>query len=416
MALEGETYFQALSPKPFVSTGVPFPQAVARHATNTFNASRAYVIVSKSISSTPAFQSLLDALGSKVVGVRLGIRQHVPWPDVLEVAADLRDLETDLVVTLGGGSLTDAAKVAILAVANSVDTLEGLEQLRASIATGQAPKPATIHTINIPTTLSAGEYNIQAGATDLRNHRKGSFKHPSVVADLVVLDPALTASTPERVWLSSGMRAVDHCVEGLCSIDFRPGAGGNLGRDAAEGILTTGLKRLLPGLLATKKQPRDLEARRTEMLGALDAMRGLLLGVSIGASHGIGHQLGPLGVGHGETSCVMLPSVLRWNLEHGDAWVRERQRKVLDAFWGDETVAEALRQRGLDDKSSTAGDAVAAFVAELGLPGSLRDVGIGADKLDKLAENSMTDRCIPTNPIKINDAGQIREILVLAMG
>jgi alcohol dehydrogenase class IV len=412
MVLQGETYFQALEPYPFVSTGAPFAEACKHHATETFGASRIYIIVSKSISTTENFATLRGALGKRVVGVRYGIRQHVPWPDVLEAARDLRDLDADLIVTLGAGSLTDGAKVAALAAANDAFTLEALESLR-----GQAePKPCTVPTINIPTTLSAGEYNPVGGATDLRNHRKAAFKHPSMVAHLVILDPALTVSTPELVWLSSGMRAVDHCVEGLCAPSFRPGEGGQIDKAKVERNLMDGLAQLLPSLLATKQRPGDLEARRTAMGGALDAMRGVLQGVEVGASHGIGHQLGPLGVGHGETSCVMLPSVLRWNREHGDAWVAERQQKVLDAFWGDAAVADALKRHGLSEATATAGDAVGAFVEELGMPTSLVSVGVGRDMLDKLAENSMTDRNIKSNPVRITDAEQIKQILELALG
>lgn len=342
MALQGEIYFQAFDPKPYVSTGVPFDLACKYHATHTFNATHIYLIVSKSISATDAFTRLQTALGSNIVGIRYGIRQHVPWPDVLEVASDLRGLRADLIITLGAGSLTDAAKVASLAAANNAFTLDALDKLHIR----SKPDPATlkacaIPTINIPTSLSGGEYHAAGGATDWRNHRKTSFKHESVVAHLVILDPALTVSTPERVWLSSGVRAVDHCVEGLCSGFFRSGEGEG-DTAAIEKYLTEGLARLLPGLLMTKREPEDLEARRGEMLGVIDAMRGLTtVGVHMGASHGIGHQLGPLGVGHGDTSCVMLPSVLRWNRTHGDAWVEERQRKVLDAFWADEIVADA---------------------------------------------------------------------------
>ncbi|KAK0669854.1 hypothetical protein QBC41DRAFT_318979 [Cercophora samala] len=109
----------------------------------------------------------------------------------------------------------------------------------------------------------------------------------------------------------------------------------------------------------------------------IEAFRGLTSGVlPMGASHGIGHQLGPLGAGHGETSFVMLASVLRWNLRNakGDEerrWVEERQKKVLEVFWGDVTVAEALEKKGLLKETARAGDVVEAYVATLGLPTSL---------------------------------------------
>ena len=98
----------------------------------------------------------------------------------------------------------------------------------------------------------------------------------------------------------------------------------------------------------------------------------------------------------------------------GNAWVAERQQKVMDAFWEDETVADALKRRGLWREESSAGDVVGAFVEELGLPRSLKDVGISKDQLDTLAKNSMTDRNIPTNCVAITKVEQVMEILEMA--
>ncbi len=136
----------------------------------------------------------------------------------------------------------------------------------------------------------------------------------------------------------------------------------------------------------------------------------------MGASHGIGHQLGPLGVGHGETSCVMLPSVLKWNYLHGNQDVKNAQKKVVEVFWEDKRVASMLSGRGLKRDTADAGDLVGALVSELGLPRSLKDVGVGRDKLDILAENSMKDRCLPTNPIPVKEKSQVLEILGMAIG
>jgi alcohol dehydrogenase class IV len=113
MAALGETYRQAFPPrpKPHVSYGIPFPQACAHHITNTFHASKVYIIVSSSISKTDNFKRLQDALGDKVVGVRYGIKPHTPWDDVLKIVKDMRQKDADLIVTLGAGSLTDGAKL-----------------------------------------------------------------------------------------------------------------------------------------------------------------------------------------------------------------------------------------------------------------------------------------------------------------
>jgi alcohol dehydrogenase class IV len=126
--------------------------------------------------------------------------------------------------------------------------------------------------------------------------------HPSMGADLIISDPALSISTPERIWSSTGIRAVDHSVEGLCSTDSKVGPDSD--KDFAEG-----LKLLIPNLSITKPNWEDEKLRLGEMMGVVESMKGLGRRTPIGGSHGIGHQLGPLGVGHGEMSCVMLSAI-----------------------------------------------------------------------------------------------------------
>jgi alcohol dehydrogenase class IV len=113
MAAAGESYKLAFPPKtkPHISTGLPFPAACAHHITNTFHASKVYVIVSNSISKTENFANLQQALGDKIVGVRRGIKPHTPWDDILEIVKDVQEKGANIIVTLGAGSLTDGAKV-----------------------------------------------------------------------------------------------------------------------------------------------------------------------------------------------------------------------------------------------------------------------------------------------------------------
>lgn len=405
---------------PHISIGLPFDQACLKHVLETYGANRIYLIVSASISKTDNFKRLKSTLNDKLVGTRYGIKQHVPWTDVLEIAQELHSTKADLIVTLGAGSLTDGAKVAAFAAANSAFDEDALSRLHA----GASPDPSTIKAnsipiVTIPTSLSGGEYTPFGGATDFRTHQKCSFQHPSIGPSLVILDPKLCTTTPPKVWLASGMRSVDHCVEGLTSVFFAPKSDTPAEKqEEAEKAFIEGLNFLLPGLLSTKSDPSDLEARKQSQLGAVAAMRGIKGGVPMGASHAIGHQLGPLGVGHGETSCVMLPSVVRWNIHSGKQqhWVRERQSLVLTAFWGIDSVANALRQRGLDMDLSSLGDVIEAFVKELDLPGSLKEVGVGKDQFDKLADNSMEDHWIRTNPVPITAPQEVNVILMMAAG
>jgi len=112
-----ETYRQAFpdSKVPYISYGLPFPETCGKHVQDTFKASRAYIIASKSLSTnTNALERLETALGSKVVGKRIGMTSHTLWSECLEVTEDARKLDADLLITLGAGSLTDAAKIVSL--------------------------------------------------------------------------------------------------------------------------------------------------------------------------------------------------------------------------------------------------------------------------------------------------------------
>jgi maleylacetate reductase len=116
-------------------------------------------------------------------------------------------------------------------------------------------------------------------------------------------------------------------------------------------------------------------------------------GVHKGASHGIGHVLGgTAGVPHGYTSCVMLPHVMRYNHSVN----AEQQKRVSEA---------------LGEPQKPAGELLAELVAELGLPSTLREVGVPADMLDLIAQNAMHDRLIHTNPRKIHGPEDVRSIL-----
>lgn len=137
--------------------------------------------------------------------------------------------------------------------------------------------------ISIPTSLSAGEYSNFAGGTNDQTHRKHSFQKPLLGPRLIVLDPELTATTPDSIWLSTGIRAVDHCVETLCS---------NMGYPESDKLAEDALSRLVPGLVNCIYDGKNYNARLECQLGSVDAMAACTSGkVQLGASHGIGHQV-----------------------------------------------------------------------------------------------------------------------------
>jgi len=239
----------------------------------------------------------------------------------------------------------------------------------------------------VPTTLSAGEFSAIAGLTDERTRVKELFRHPRIVPAAVVLDPAITVHTPEWLFLSTGIRAVDHCVEGICSGEANP---------FADAQALHGLSLLARGLTRVKADPGDLEARLDCQIGSWLSMGPLASGVPMGASHGIGYVLGAMfDVPHGHTSCIMLPAVMRWNKSANG------ERQAL--------VAAAMGHPGED-----AAELLDAFIAGLGMPRSLAAVQIGPEHFDRMAEQAMGTPWVPRNPRPIPGPAQVREILELA--
>jgi maleylacetate reductase len=358
-------------------------------------AHRVFVTTSKSVAQSALLAEVIRELGDRYAGVYAGITAHSPRPCVIEGAALARDAKADLIVAVGGGSVIDATKAMLIALWQGATTIDDLDSYRAgrpkegAAPPSEAIKPPAnaVRMIAVPTTLSAAEFNAFAGVSDPRKGIKESFGHRLIVPRVIVLDPAATLATPVDLMLSTGLKAVDHAVERLCSQQANP---------FVIGTSTEALKLLARALPAHKAKPDDLETRMDLQFGMWLSIGAGTSGVGVGASHGIGHVLGAAcQVPHGHTSCVMLPSVLRWNLPVNG----ERQKRVSEAFGKPETAAA---------------DLVASLVASLGLPQRLSDVGVGKDRFREIAEKSMHDRAVLNNPRPIKGPAEVIEILELA--
>ncbi|MGZ5151329.1 MAG: iron-containing alcohol dehydrogenase [Burkholderiales bacterium] len=372
--------------------GKPAALALAAEV-ERIDAKRVFLVVSGTMNrTTDEVAKVQAALGSRYAGKYDGIPPFNPRSVVLIAAEHARSVGTDLVVTFGGGSVTEGGKMVRLCLQHDITDVDGFDRFRAITKpdgthfTPQYEGPR-IGQIAIPTTLSAGELTTGGGATDERVKRKFSHGNPQMIPRTVIFDPAPSVHTPLWVWLSTGVRAIDHATEGLCSPRSNP---------VSDGMYQHALKLLGSSLLKTKRDPADLDARLESFYGIWLAIAGRHGGVEMGASHAIGHALGgSCGVPHGYTSCVMLPHVLRYNRTAN----AERQR----------LVAEALGHPGED-----AADVLDNFIAELGLPRRLSDVGIGPEQFASIATTAMHDRWLHANPLKITSPEQVLKILEAA--
>lgn len=369
--------------------------AALRIEADRLGARRVFITTTKSVSQSALLADVVRELGDRHAGTYAGITAHSPRPCVIEGAATAREAKADLIVAVGGGSAIDATKAILIALWQGCATVDDLDAYRAGKPKEGAAPPSeairppadAIRMLAVPTTLSAAEFNAYAGISDLRKGIKESFGHRLVVPRVIVLDPAATLATPMDLMLSTGLKAVDHAVERLCSQQANP---------FAIGTSSEALKLLSRALPAHKAKPDDMATRLDLQFGMWLSIGAGTSGVGVGASHGIGHVLGAAcHVPHGHTSCVMLPSVLRWNLPAN----ADRQKRVSEAF-------------GKPDGS--AADLVADLVATLGLPRRLGEVGVGKDRFREIAEKSMHDRAVLNNPRSITGPAQVMEILELA--
>jgi maleylacetate reductase len=381
---KGHVVFGAMDEVVF---GHPAAEAVVQQM-DRLHTSRAFLMVSGTLNrNTGEIEKIRNALGSRCVGTFDAMPPHTPRQAVIAAAEQARAAGADLIITVGGGSITDGAKAVQLCLANDIRAVEDIDRIR---AVNGAPPPMaapTVRQISIPTTIAGGDFSASAGVTNEKSKVKEMVRHRLTMPRAVILDPALGTYTPEWLWLSTGIRAVDHCVEGVCSRETHP---------YADAQALKGLSMLTQALPRVKADGSDLDARMECQIGTWLSMGALASGVPMGASHGIGYVLGAeFDVPHGYTSCVMLPSVMRWNKPDNAG------RQAL--------VAAAMGHPGED-----AGDVLDAFIRGLGLPRSLQDVRVGPEHFDRIAQQAMKTPWVPRNPRKIDGPEQVREILLMA--
>ncbi|MGV7216666.1 iron-containing alcohol dehydrogenase [Bradyrhizobium sp. UFLA05-112] len=368
--------------------GKPAAEALREEA-ERLGARRVYLIVSRTLNSkTEEIEKIRKGLGERHAETFDGVPQHTTREAVVQIARRAAEAKTDLVVAIGGGSAVDAAKIVLMCMEHEIFEQDGLDGFETTPERrfGQFRTPK-VRMIAIPSTLSGGEYNSGTLVTDARRKLKQIFNHPMMMPRSIILDPAITKYTPEKLWLGSGTRAMDHGIEAICS--SRP----NILVDA---VCQQGLRYLHDGLGRTRSNPNDEAARLSCQLGSWLSAFGLQARVPMGASHAIGHVLGgTCDVPHYFCTAVMMPSVLRYN------------RPATEA--AQKAVAAALGRPERD-----ASEAFAEFIAELGLPRTLAEVGVTEDRFELIGKNAMLSIFTRANPQPIREPGDVIKILKLA--
>ena len=309
-----------------------------------------------------------------------------PTEEAVEAATELYRAERcDGVVAVGGGSPIDLAKgVALLAthrgpLAGYAAVLGGVPRITAAVAP----------VVAVPTTAGTGSEVGRAALITLRDGRKLGFISPHLIPKAAVCDPELTLGLPAWLTAATGMDAVTHCVETYLSPRFNP---------PAEAIALDGLVRAVRWIEPAVADGGDRTARHEMMMAALEG--GLTFQKGLGAVHALSHPLGGLkepSLHHGTLNAVLLPPVLRFNAPEAAEKYRVL-RSVLQL-----PAAACLAEFFAD------------LTLRLGLPTSLRRMGVPEGCLPDIARNAILDHSAATNPRRASE----RDFLALltdAMG
>ncbi len=385
---------------PTVPTRVTFGQgktATLGGEVASLGGKRVLVLSGRTVAEqTDAVRRTQDALGAVAVGVYSGLTQRAPLSTAVEAANLAVSLEADTLVGVGGSTISDAARMIAVLMADGITTVEQLRQQGhrqdMMLCPDLVGKTLPLQ-VSIPTTLSAGEFNMGGGnVLDDGEGHKIRVGHPRLYADLIVLDPDMTAGTPDWLWLSTGVKALDHCIERLYCRGNQP---------AIDAPVLSAAEMLFNCLPRSRQADGDTEARLQCLVAAWMSMMGAP-NFAVGLSHAIGHIVGvKYAVGHGYTSCVTQPYVMEYNRPASAAKQALLARAAGHNTTGisDEAAAE-LAARAVDD-----------FILGLGMPHRLRELEIPEEDLPDIADLVLTDGGCRNNAVPITDAAQVMEVL-----
>lgn len=317
-----------------------------------------------------------DQIGGllKEKGIDYAVFDQVqPNPTVSNVNAGLAKLKesgADCVVSLGGGSSHDAAKAVAIVAANGgkIEDYEGLDK----------SKKPQMPLVAINTTAgTASEMTRFTIITDETRHVKMAIVDKHVTPLLSVNEPALMEGMPAPLTAATGMDALTHAVEAYVSTAASP---------ITDAVAVKAIELIARYLPTAVSDPKNKEAR--EQMAYAQFMAGMAFNnASLGYVHAMAHQLGGFyDLPHGVCNALLLPHVERFNQQAAKARLDE--------------IGAILGKNNPDLAGLDVIDAITKLAGIVGIPKSLKELGVKEEDFDVLAENSLKDVCGLTNPIQ----------------
>jgi maleylacetate reductase len=376
--------------------GRPAADVIAEEA-DRLDAHRVFLVCSRHLADENGPTAVIaKALGTRHAGTYGNAQSHTPKEIVVEAANQARDAKADLLVSIGGGSVTDTVKIMQRCLWHDFTTVEelvpnrmfGVHQVPGMDPSRHPPgMDDAIRMIAVPATYSAAEFNFGGSTLNLKTRAKEAHAHPLMIPRTVVLDPEVTLFTSLDQLLASGIYLVDHFIA-----DFMSPKADLVSRM----MIGEGIRHLPEALRAITNNPDDLEPRLYGLLCAWWARDPDLNGVFQGLGHAIGLVFGErYRIPPGVTSAALQPAALRWNLP-----------------------ASAAQQQELAARMGRPGrplaDVVAELIADLGLRSRLRDIGVDRSDFPAIAERTMKNALLASNPRKVTGTADVLEVLEAA--
>jgi maleylacetate reductase len=294
---------------------------------------------------------VVDLLGARAAGLHAQAVIHVPRAVAESGLAAARQKNADGLIAIGGGAAIGLAK----AIARET----GLPILA------------------VPTTYSGSEATPIFGMTD--GERKITGRDAKVLPRTILYDPDLTLGLPAAVSAASGMNAIAHCVEAFW-VDART--------PVTVALASEAMQRFANNLPAVVADGANRQARAQCLIGAW--LAGTVLSAGTALQHKLAHVLGGLGLPHAETHAIILPHVMRLNLEAAP-----------------QAKARLAQSLGSADPAA----AIAAMLREFPIPQRLREVGYDAAKSDFVAGEVEAGSIAAPRPVS---AADVRALLAAA--
>lgn len=318
-----------------------------------------------------------------------GVQSDPPAEVVQEGCAVFRREGCGALVGLGGGSSMDAAKMIGVVYAQGGDILEYAEA--PDRVTEEIP-----YTICLPTTYGTGsEVTPFAVVTDVMSDTKRAVVGAQIAPSVAILDPELCVALPLPLAASTGMDALAHAVESYVNLLANP---------ITEAVALAAIELVGENLREAAANDYNVDATGNMLLAS--TMAGIAFSQTrVGIAHALGNPLGGrLHVPHGVAIAILLPHVMEYNVI-GCPGKFARMGAALGASVGNLSRMEA---------AGASVNAVRALSDDLGLPRTLREIGLTEEQMDDLAGEAMTSGSMPVNPRKAGKE-ELAEILRQAL-